>query len=76
MYRFLEKSQGGKYNKTNTMSGHSKWSKVKHQKAGTDALESLTYEGFGPGGVALIIEAATDNRTRTVSQVKHILEKS
>lgn len=112
------------------MSGHSKWSKVKHQKAGTDAhksaaftkiaraltiaaragggaklrfvleqarainmpketidraidrgargddaLEALTYEGFGPGGAALIIEAATDNRSRTVSQVKYVLEK-
>lgn len=112
------------------MSGHSKWSKVKHQKAGTDAQkgaaftkvaraltiaahsgegaklrfaleqarainmpketieraidrgtrggdapEALTYEAFGPGGVALIIEAATDNRSRTVSQVKYLLEK-
>lgn len=111
------------------MSGHSKWSKVKHQKAGTDAqksaaftkvsraltiaakeggaklrfalseakainmpketieraiergmhgvsaLEALTYEAFGPGGVALKIEAATDNRSRTVSQVKNVLER-
>lgn len=120
------------------MSGHSKWSKVKHQKATTDAargqaftkasraitvavregggitdpeknyhlrlalekarlvnmpkdtidraisrgskgsggaFESLIYEGFGPGGVALIIETATDNRSRTVSEVKHVIEK-
>lgn len=119
------------------MSGHSKWSKVKHQKATTDALkgqaftkasrgitvavregggitdpeknyrlrlalekarsvnmpkdtidramergstggeqaiESLMYEGFGPGGVALVIETTTDNRARTVSEVKHIIE--
>lgn len=120
------------------MSGHSKWSKVKHQKATTDvvksfaftkasraisvaikegggitdpgmnfhlrlavekardvnmpkeniaraiakgagegasAIEQATYEGYGPGGVAVIIEAATDNRQRTVSQIKNVLER-
>ncbi len=121
------------------MSGHSKWSKVKHQKAVTDAvkgqaftkasraitlavregggvadpeknfrlrlavelaravnmpketieraiergakegenpLESLVYEAYGPGGVALLIAAATDNRQRTIGQVKNVVEKS
>lgn len=121
------------------MSGHSKWSKVKHQKATTDvvksaaftkathaimiavkegggitdpnsnfhlrlaveqaravnmpkenieraiakasgegatAIEQIMYEGYGPGGVALIIQAATDNRQRTVSQVKNVLERA
>lgn len=121
------------------MSGHSKWSKVKHQKAVTDAvkgqaftkasraisisvregggitdpeknfrlrlalelaravnmpkdnieraiakasggegaaIESLLYEAYGPGGVAFLIQAATDNRQRTVSQVKNIVEKA
>lgn len=121
------------------MSGHSKWSKVKHQKASTDAvksqaftkasraitiavregggiadpeknyhlrlaiekarqanmpgstidraierglaggesaLESVLYEGYGPGGVALVIEAATDNRARTVSEIKNVLERN
>jgi YebC/PmpR family DNA-binding regulatory protein len=45
--------------------------------AGTDAesLESVTYEGYGPGGVALLIEAVTDNRNRTGSEVRHILSK-
>ncbi len=120
------------------MSGHSKWSKVKHQKAVTDAskgklftkasqaislavvegggvtdsnfnfrlrlaidkakavnmpkeniqraielaqgsgstsLEKVVYEGYGPAGIALIIEAATDNRQRTVSQIKNVLER-
>jgi YebC/PmpR family DNA-binding regulatory protein len=120
------------------MSGHSKWSKVKHQKAVTDAvkgqaftkasraisiavregggitdpeknfrlrlalelargvnmpkqtieraiakgsggegaaIESLVYEAYGPGGVAILISAATDNRQRTVSQVKNVVEK-
>jgi YebC/PmpR family DNA-binding regulatory protein len=121
------------------MSGHSKWSKVKHQKATTDvvksfaftkasraitvavkeggnitdpnmnfhlrlavekahavnmpkenieraiakaagegalSIEQMTYEGYGPGGVAILIEAATDNRQRIVSQIKNVLERA
>lgn len=121
------------------MSGHSKWSKVKHQKAVTDAvkgreftkashaitiavkegggntdpnfnfklrlaiekaravnmpkenieraiakgkgedinsIENVTYEGFGPGGVAMVIEATTDNKQRTVSQIKNLLDRA
>jgi len=121
------------------MSGHSKWSKVKHQKATTDvvksmaftkaaraitiavqegggigdpvhnfhlrlaiekardvnmpkdnieraiekgmgvgdsAIEQIQYEAYGPGGVALVIEAATDNRQRTVSAIKNVLERA
>lgn len=116
------------------MSGHSKWSKVKHQKATTDAVksraftkasrgitvavregggisdpdknfrlrlavefaksvnmpkdtieraiekgtgaggvvyENLLYEGYGPGGIACLVEAATDNHQRTASEIKH-----
>ncbi len=119
------------------MSGHSKWSKVKHQKATTDAVKSrdftkasraltvavkegggvtdpdknfrlrlavelaksvnmpkdtieraiergnatggaafeqLVYEGYGPGGVAYLVEAATDNRQRTGALVKHAFD--
>lgn len=116
------------------MSGHSKWSKVKHQKAITDIrkgkifskmakmiaiaarkggnpemnpnlriaidkarsvnmpndniqraikrgtgeskegqLEEITYEAYGPNGTPLIIEAITDNKNRTLSEIKHIL---
>ena len=121
------------------MSGHSKWSKVKHQKATTDVvkgaaftkasraitlavregggipdpeknfrlrlaiekaravnmpkeniaraidkatgggagdIEQVVYEGYGPGGVAFMIEAATDNRNRTVSVVKNMFERN
>ncbi|MEK7141519.1 MAG: YebC/PmpR family DNA-binding transcriptional regulator [Patescibacteria group bacterium] len=120
------------------MSGHSKWSKVKHQKAVTDTvkarlftkashaitiavhegggvtdpignfklrlaienaravnmpkdnidraieraagiggrgIETILYEGFGPKGVAMLIESVTDNRQRTVSVVRNVLEK-
>ncbi len=117
------------------MSGHSKWSKIKHKKASTDArrskvfsklvrfitveakkskgdrnspglrmamekaraenmpadnidraidkasasseeLEAVVYEAYGPGGVALIIEGYTDNKNRTVQEIKHALSKN
>ena len=119
------------------MSGHSKWSSIKHKKAARDAkrgkvftklikeitiaarlggrdmnanprlrtavtaakaqsmpndnidraikkgtgelgggqLEQVAYEGYGPGGVALIIDVLTDNRNRTVSEIRFILSK-
>ena len=118
------------------MSGHNKWSKIKHQKASTDAkkskvfskysklitneskkakgdvnspslafiiekarkenmskdvidravkkglgneagsMEAITYEAYGPGGSAIIIEALTDNRNKSAQEVKHILTKN
>ena len=39
------------------------------------ALEQVTYEGYGPGGVGLIIEAMTDNRNRTGQEVRHAFSK-
>lgn len=44
---------------------------------GADAAnyEDVLYEGYGPGGVALLIEALTDNRNRTGSEVRHLLSK-
>jgi len=119
------------------MSGHSKWSQIKHKKAKTDAvrgkvftklireitiaarqggadptgnprlrlaiqtakeanmpqdniqravkkgtgelegqiLEEFSYEGYGPAGVALIIDVVSDNRNRTTSEVRHALTK-
>jgi len=38
-------------------------------------VEELTYEGYAPGGVAVLIEAITDNRNRTVAEVRHALSK-
>src|SRR5882757_4112796 len=43
--------------------------------ADADAFEDVLYEGYGPGGVALLIEALTDNRNRTGSEVRHTLSK-
>ncbi len=45
-------------------------------KAAGNALESMFYEGYGPGKVALIVEAATDNKNRTTGEVKNTIEKS
>jgi YebC/PmpR family DNA-binding regulatory protein len=38
--------------------------------------DEITYEGYGPGGVALLIEAVTDNRNRTVAEIRHLLSKN
>lgn len=39
------------------------------------AYEEVTYEGYGPGGVAVLVEAATDNRNRTVADLRHLFAK-
>lgn len=119
------------------MSGHSKWSTIKHKKAATDArrgklfskilkeitvaarmgggdpkgnprlrtallearsnsvpgdnidraikkgtgelegetYEEVVYEGYGPGGVAVLVEAATDNRNRTAAEIRHLFTR-
>jgi YebC/PmpR family DNA-binding regulatory protein len=50
-------------------------------KRGTGELEGvsydeITYEGYGPGGVAVMIESVTDNRNRTVAEIRHIFSKN
>jgi YebC/PmpR family DNA-binding regulatory protein len=42
---------------------------------GDAAYETVTYEGYGPGGVAVFVEALTDNRNRTAAEVRHIFTK-
>ena len=39
------------------------------------SYEEITYEGYGPGGVALMIESVTDNKNRTVGEIRHMLGK-
>lgn len=118
------------------MSGHNKWSKIKHKKAATDAqksrifskhaaliamesrkaggdvnspglsaaierakkdsmpkdnieravakgggaggaaIEEVMFEGYGPGGVAILVQAVTDNNNRTSAEVRHVFSKS
>ena len=41
----------------------------------TSNYESITYEGYGPSGVAVIVETMTDNRNRTAGEVRHLFDK-
>src|SRR5690348_8887606 len=41
----------------------------------SEAFEQITYEGYGPNGVAIIVEALSDNRNRTASEVRHVFAK-
>lgn len=51
---------------------------VQRGAGGTDGsdVEELAYEGYGPGGVAILVEAMTDNRNRTVAEVRHAFSKA
>lgn len=40
-----------------------------------EQIEEVIFEGYGPGGAALLVQAATDNRNRTVSEIRHIFSK-
>ena len=40
------------------------------------AYEEITFEGYGPGGVAILVEVTTDNRNRTVSEIRHAFGKN
>jgi YebC/PmpR family DNA-binding regulatory protein len=44
--------------------------------ADADAIETVVYEGYGPGGVAILAEALTDNRNRTGSEIRHTFARS
>jgi len=39
-------------------------------------IDELTYEGYGPGGAAIVVMAATDNKNRTVSEIRHVFSKN
>jgi YebC/PmpR family DNA-binding regulatory protein len=43
--------------------------------AGGEAYEEAVYEGYGPGGAALLVEVLTDNKNRTVGEVRHVLSR-
>jgi YebC/PmpR family DNA-binding regulatory protein len=55
--------------------------KIKHAidkgsgAAGGDDWEEVVYEGYGPGGVAVVVECMTDNRNRTVGEIRHAFER-
>ena len=41
----------------------------------SDNLEEITYEGYGPGGVAILMDIVTDNRNRTASEIRYIFSR-
>ena len=47
----------------------------KSQGADTENYDEIRYEGYGPGGVAVIVETVTDNKNRTLPEIRHILSK-
>ena len=49
---------------------------AKGMSADAGSLESIVYEAYGPGGAALVIDVLTDNRNRTVQEIKHLLSKN
>ena len=40
-----------------------------------ETIEEMTYEGYGPGGVAIMVQVATDNKNRTTPEIKHLFSK-
>ena len=49
--------------------------KASGEGASSDNFDAITYEGYGPNGVAFIVECLTDNRNRTASDVRHLFDK-
>jgi YebC/PmpR family DNA-binding regulatory protein len=49
---------------------------AKGTAADAAALEAITYETYGPGGAAIVIDALTDSRNRTAAEIKHLLSKN
>jgi YebC/PmpR family DNA-binding regulatory protein len=48
----------------------------KGTEVGGTTMEAITYESYGPGGCAIVIEALTDNRNKAAQEIKHILSKN
>ena len=49
---------------------------IKKASSSNENYEEITYEGYGPNGVAIIVQAATDNKNRTAADVRHVFDKS
>ena len=49
---------------------------IKKASTSNENYEEITYEGYGPNGVAVIVEAATDNKNRTAADVRHAFDKA
>jgi len=69
----IEKARGGNMPKDNIERAIRRGT-GEDKEGGT--LEEVTYEGYGPHGVALMIECVTDNRNRAVAEIRHLLSRS
>ena len=49
---------------------------IKKASTSNENYEEIVYEGYGPNGVAVIIEASTDNKNRTAADVRHVFDKA
>lgn len=49
---------------------------IKKASSSKENYEEITYEGYGPNGVAVIVEASTDNKNRTAADVRHVFDKA
>ena len=49
---------------------------IKKASASNENYEEITYEGYGPNGVAVIVNASTDNKNRTAADLRHVFDKS
>ena len=49
---------------------------IKKASSSNENYEEITYEGYGPNGVAVIVEALTDNKNRTAADVRHVFDKA
>ena len=49
---------------------------IKRASSSNENYEEITYEGYGPNGVAIIVETATDNKNRTAADVRHAFDKA
>lgn len=49
---------------------------IKKASGSTENYEEITYEGYGPNGVAVIVNASTDNKNRTAADVRHVFDKA
>ena len=49
---------------------------IKKASTSNENYEEIVYEGYGPNGVAVIVEAATDNKNRTAADIRHAFDKS
>ena len=62
--------------KANNMPNDTINNAIKKASSSNENYEEITYEGYGPNGVAVIVEASTDNKNRTAADVRHVFDKA